>query len=219
MRGVRRGEEGTVKRIACTWRACPEPLRRCSPRRITTTGAMTTRPGARRSRSRSRSRAPPSAHSGQVHSRHPWRSPFGRLRRAAAVLPICPRKRGKRQHEFQIAATTAVPSPAKRGKVGRQTRKGAAFDLDLEASKQDQGRPLPPLRGSFPRCAGGATARVSAVAPTSVRVRASVARRRAGGRPDPPAGRDRLRSSGTRGGLRHRERCARRRRGSRSSIG
>src|SRR5690606_6654484 len=41
-------------------------------------------------------------------------------------------------------------------------RKGAAVDLDpdLEAPKQNQERPLHPRRGSFPRFAGEATARV-----------------------------------------------------------
>ena len=48
-------------------------------------------------------------------------APFSPFRAASPAL------RGKRRHEFQIAATTAFPSPVQRGKVGRQTRKGAGF--------------------------------------------------------------------------------------------
>src|SRR5688500_767867 len=55
---------------------------------------------------------------------------------------------------FRFAATIAVPSPAKRGKVGRRPGRGQAFDFDLDASSKIKSSPLHPLRGSFPRKRG-----------------------------------------------------------------
>src|SRR5690606_1439673 len=86
----------------------------------------------------------------QARSRAPPSAPFGAASPAA---------QGKRQHEFQAPARMAFPSPAKRGKVPKGGR-GRAFDFALDASSKIKSAPFSPIRGSFPRCAGEATARV-----------------------------------------------------------
>ena len=75
----------------------------------------------------------------------------------SAVLPICPPAlRGKRLQWSRRARMPAVPSPAQRGKVGRQTRKGDAFDLDLDASRKIKRSPFSPCRGRCTRAIPGA---------------------------------------------------------------
>ena len=83
--------------------------------------------------------------------------------KSAPFTPIresFPRKRGKRKHEFKIAASIAVPSPAQRGKVPK-AEGGRLLILILALQGKINSAPFSPIRGSFPRCAGEATARVS----------------------------------------------------------
>src|SRR5687768_10111018 len=72
-----------------------------------------------------------------------------------------PALRGKRQPLSRRAGMLAVPSPAKRGKVGRRPGRGQRGVADCGGRMMIWSKikscPLQPLRGSFPRCAGAAT--------------------------------------------------------------
>src|SRR5690606_31324213 len=63
----------------------------------------------------------------------------------SAVLPICPPLRRGSESEFQLLATTAVPSPAQRGKVADRPEGGRLLILILMIQSKIKSAPFSPF--------------------------------------------------------------------------